>query len=334
MTGRAVAATSPHRSGAPECRSCGAPIGPDRAMRGSCGAAVCEARLAEKAARAEFQRGWQDHVAVQRRGIERAATGIAAAVHRLGRPPEEIAFGVVPRQVARLVQLSESRRAAFAAHLQRIVSAAFASGEPVVDLGRREACERDEEPLADAACATCGGRCCMLGGGTHAFLTVEAIQLHRARNPEATGEQIVAHYLSRLPDASVEHSCVYHGARGCVLPRRERADVCNRYHCNPQSDLLRRFRGMSAGAAVIVADDGETEPAVAVFDHAGWRPQRSAPGEAIPPERLGQTVAAALGQMPAELTAEMPTPPGSEVWHAAESAEALSGHAAGPSEGR
>ena len=306
MSGRPVEATSPHESGAPECRFCGVALRPDEVVRGACGSAGCEARLAEKASRAEFQRGFQDYVAVQRRGIERAAAGIAAAVGRLGRAPDEVAFGVVPRQVARLVPLRAARRAAFAAHLERITADAFAAGEPAVDLGRREASEREEEPLLDAACASCQGRCCVLGGGTHAFLTVETVQLYRARNPEATGPQIAALYLSRLPDPSVEHSCVYHGAHGCVLPRQERADLCNRYHCNPQSDLLRRFRGMRASAAVIVADDGEAEPRVAVFDRAGWRPLPPRPEQKAAAGVLGRVVAVAMDQMPDVLAGERP----------------------------
>ncbi|HET7408978.1 MAG TPA: hypothetical protein VFJ13_02145 [Paracoccaceae bacterium] len=302
MSDQPVGAASPHRPGVPECRFCGVALMPDQAARDICGAPCCEARRAQEAARTIFQRSWQDHVGMQRLGIERAAAGVTAAVGRLGRPPEEIAFGVVPRQQGRVVPLPTARRSAFAAHLEAIVGQAFATAKPAVDLARREPCEREEAPLLDAACATCQGKCCLLGGGTHAFLTADTIQFHRVRNPDAAPAEIVAHYLSQLPEASVEHSCVYHGPRGCVLPRRERATVCNRYHCNPQSEMIRRFREMSAEAAVIVADDGEAEPAVAVFDQAGWRRVES--GRDAAPGMVTRTVAAAMGQMPAELAAE------------------------------
>lgn len=300
--------------GAPQCRFCGAPLSPHQAVRGVCGAPECEARRVQEAARAVFRRDWAAHVATQRHGIEHAAGDIAAAVRELGKQPDEIAFGVVPRQDGAVMALPQARRAAFAAHLREITAESVARGAaPAVDPTRRAASERAEAPVLDAACATCQGKCCLLGGATHAFLDAATIDLYRARHPQASAPEIVEHYLARLPDASVEHSCVYHGDRGCVLPRRERSDVCNRYHCNPQMDLLRRFRESPAGAAVIVAVHGEAGPAVAAFDEAGRRVLPPGSGQGTAPALVERVVAVAMAQMPAALTGEAPVEMPAEI---------------------
>ena len=40
---------------------------------------------------------------------------------------------------------------------------------------------------------------------------------------------VVAHFVARIAEVSVAHSCVYHGAKGCTLDRAERAPICNRW---------------------------------------------------------------------------------------------------------
>lgn len=332
--GRHPAAALPPRPGAPECRFCGAPLTAHQAVRGVCAAPACVTRRVQEASRLVFQRSWQDHVDRQRLGIEAAAAQVASAAHQLGEAPEAIAFGVVPHQDGTVTELPEERRADFIRHLDRIIADAFAAGEPPQpDLNRREIDEQSENPLIGATCATCQGRCCLLGGGTHAFLTAETIQLYRWRNPAATPGEVSAHYLSHLPKRTVEHSCVYHGARGCTLSRQARADVCNRYHCNPQSDLLRRFRAMGAKSAVIVAHDDDAGPAVGVFDASGWRRHAAAdrdnnggvnggtdadPGAGpdtcgVSLEMIGRTVAAAIAQLPPDLPGERPSAPAEPV---------------------
>ena len=270
-----------------------------------CAGRACETRRVQEASRLVFQRSWRDYVDRQRLGIEAAAAQVASAVRQLGAAPETIAFGVVPHQAGALAELPEERRAGFILHLDRIIAEAFAAGEPPEpELHRRELEEQREDPLIDATCATCQGKCCVLGGARHAFLTAETIQLYRWRNPDATPGEVRAHYLSQVPERTVEHSCVYHGARGCTLSRRVRADVCNRYHCNPQSDLLRRFRAMAAKSAVIVANEDESGPAVGVFDASGWRRHAAdadADADPVSPETIGRTVAAAIAQAPPDL---------------------------------
>lgn len=323
MTGSPGGADARLRPGQPGCRFCGATLDPHQAVRGVCADRHCEMQRVQEAARAVFHRNWEDYVARQRQGIERSAADVALAARQLGGSPETIAIGVVPRQDSPVVPLPDDRRAGFAAHLDKIIAEAFAAGEPDVDPPRREADEAAEHPLISATCASCQGKCCFLGNLRHAFLTVDAVQLYRLRHPEAASDEIKAHYLARLPDEHVRHSCVYHGGRGCVLPRRERADICNRYHCNPQADLLRRFKAMPATRAIIVADEDDVAPAVGLYDVAeGWRPLRAGDPVSLelgPPEpdEIARTLDVAMAQVPPDLAPEpgsVPPPPPACAW--------------------
>lgn len=302
----------PPRPGQPLCRFCETPLDPHQAARGGiCGAHRCEMRRVQEASRAVFQRDWDSYVGRQRRAVEAAAPDIARAAARLRDDPDTLAIGVVPHLDRPLVSLPQSRLDEFTAHLDEIIDKAFAEGAPDLDLSEREGEERPEEPLIDATCATCQGKCCVLGGPSHAFLSATTIQQYRARNPAAGKTGIRAHYLGRLPDRSVEHSCVYHGPKGCVLDRSERADMCNRYHCNPQTQLLKTFREMGADKAIIVANEDNAGPAVATYDRAeGWRALSADPDlEAFAqnpdpdPDLMQRAVAAAMGQIPPDLPA-------------------------------
>lgn len=267
----------PPYPGQPICKFCEKPLTPQQAVTGGiCGAMKCEMQRVQGAARGVFQRNWQTYVGRQRDAVKTVGREIAAAAARLGAKPDEIAVGVVPRQERPLVELPEERRDAFAAHLDEIITKAFAEGEPEADLETREKEEAPELPLIDATCASCQGKCCFLGGPAHGFLNAGNIQQFRLRNSEATPESIKAHYLGKLPEVSVEHSCVYHGPVGCVLDRTERGDVCNRYHCNPQTQLLLRYREMGASKAVIVATEDNVDPVVATYtEQDGWLPPQS-----------------------------------------------------------
>jgi hypothetical protein len=63
--------------------------------------------------------------------------------------------------------------------------------------------------------------------------------------------------MSKIPRQSVEYSCVYHGDRGCTLPRSMRASICNTYHCE----------GLKALAAKLDQHPGEPILLVATTEH-------------------------------------------------------------------
>ncbi len=203
--------------------------------------------------------------------VEAHGPEIDAAAAELGGDPAEIAYGLVPRQGRPVSSLPDERRTEFGSRLDQLVTLAFTDDRPVPQTERDG--EEPENPLTVAACATCAGQCCTLGAPAYAFLTVETIQRFRQRNPGTTGAEVAAHYLGRLPERSVEESCVYHGEHGCALPRTERSDVCNRYHCGPLIQLGRRFDELGTSKALIVACDGKTAPVIGIHESGrGWHP--------------------------------------------------------------
>ena len=64
-----------------------------------------------------------------------------------------------------------------------------------------------------------------------------------------------AHYLARIPVQHVDGSCLYHGEEGCVLPRDERAPICNGWACPPLK-AARRHMDAAAEGAVLAAYQG------------------------------------------------------------------------------
>lgn len=87
-------------------------------------------------------------------------------------------------------------------------------------------------PIIAAICATCQGNCCQHGRDNHAYLTGETLQRWRDDNPGSDTDEVCEKYLSYIPPRHTENSCLYHTSIGCALPRKMRADICNRYLCN------------------------------------------------------------------------------------------------------
>lgn len=317
--------------GRPVCRFCGAPLDPHQAAKGAiCAAPRCQMQRVQQASRAVFQRDWDSYIGNQRKAVEVSGPLIAQAARELNADPTRLAIGVVPHQDRALVPLPDDRRAEFTARLDEIIATAFAEPAPELDLTRREREEAGEHPLIDATCSACQGKCCSLGGPQMAFLKPSDIQRYRQRHPGCGAGEARAYYLNHIPERSVEYACVFQSAKGCTLDRSDRADICNRYHCNPQTQLLKRLRDMSADKAVIIANEGDAGPVVAAFDLQGghWRIKEGAglDDELIAardgPDKSEAMAAldAALAQLPPPLPqsssppggARRPVPPGCE----------------------
>jgi len=294
--------------GRPVCRFCGSALDVHQAARGAvCAAEPCQRKRIQEASRAVFQRNWDDYVERQRRAAELAAPLIARALRRLKARPDRTAIGVVPHLDRPLVPLPPDRRAEFEARLDEIVANAFAGPPPDLDPdpARRAREEAPEHPLIAATCATCQGMCCTIGASQNAFLTESDIQRFRYRHPGAEAAAVRAHYLGRLPETSVKNSCVYQSAAGCTLDRCDRADICNRYHCNPQTQLLTRMREMKARKAVIVGHEGDMGPVVGTLDaRSGYaRLPDGRPEDGVTETEIAAARAAAVAQVPAPLPA-------------------------------
>ena len=99
-------------------------------------------------------------------------------------------------------------------------------------------------------CALCRGRCCRLGLHGKAFLGAGPLRTWLAQQPGATWAEAVDHYLGFVGPEHLDKSCLFHGARGCTLPRERRSDVCNHFACNTLEQV--RDSAATAPRAVVV----------------------------------------------------------------------------------
>lgn len=268
-----------------QCRVClgpmpQGPIRPPRPGQPPKDRTVCDNPTCQTRARLEAQA--ESAANVPRTGsawLERARARtdhmLEAALAQVGAEDRaEIAYGFAPFIDPGLEPLSPERRAAFEAHLDRILAEAFAE-EPIdptplrtfevedhADFDRRDRQTEPGPPALDAACIACQGDCCTQAYRAHAFLTERSIAYVRHRWPEATPDEIRDAYLSRLPEQGVRKSCIFHGPVGCTLPREIRADVCNRFDCSFRKALARELdeKGLDRAVAVGLSDDHEEHP--------------------------------------------------------------------------
>ena len=156
-------------------------------------------------------------------------------------PVDEVLHLVLPSGPRRQRPLAQRRRERYRRHLQH--SLALLMSAPAADAvapvpvpapvpARPADPGSTGPPWAASLCGVCRGGCCPVGGDT-AFLDATTLQRFMHQHPELGPDQVVAHYLSRLPAASMAGSCINHTRQGCSLPRAMRSDVCNVYRCGP-----------------------------------------------------------------------------------------------------
>jgi hypothetical protein len=155
----------------------------------------------------------------------------------------------------RLIAVTAPRRDAHRAHLESLIA---------------EPSDADIQPLAPAAaastlgaqdgrlCAQCGGRCCSHGGQRHAFITLPQLLRWQQAEPGRTLQDAVIFFMERLPPEHVAASCLYHGARGCALPREHRADVCNAHTCDALDRVQATLRDAPRAAFVAITLSGDS----------------------------------------------------------------------------
>lgn len=114
-------------------------------------------------------------------------------------------------------------------------------------------------------CRLCAGRCCNQGYRNHAFLAAGTLQKTAQARAIASVDELVSHYLKRLPPVHVRDSCLFHGPGGCALPREDRSEICNSYVCKPALQLEDRL-------------ERETDVVIVVASHEN-RPYRAAVAE-------------------------------------------------------
>ena len=129
-----------------------------------------------------------------------------------------------------------------------------------------ERADSNFDVLANHACGTCLGFCCF-AGREHAFLSEADVRRTRADKKLASIESVADHFLSFIPEQTVEGSCLFHGPAGCGMPRRMRSDMCNTTLCPSLVHLYHKSAGQAETqsylfAATNLEDDLADKPRV------------------------------------------------------------------------
>jgi hypothetical protein len=205
------------------------------AAAGTCAAPECQYELVRKHNQAAEQRRREDDerraaLAENVRPIAAAALGITNA----GRYP----LVVIPRAEPRLVPLAAERRVALTLHLTRIIAEAVGTESDAPPDAMPPEAPPELGAVLGQACGLCEGYCCGLGQNS-AYLSVPTLRRYLAAHPNKSAGDLLAEYLSRLSDESVEGSCIYHQATGCGLSREMRSETCNRHFCQGLKEFRR-----------------------------------------------------------------------------------------------
>ncbi len=151
--------------------------------------------------------------------------------------PETYCVIITPANEHPLVPLPRENRYHFVKRLIQLV-------ETTLTDGWREPKPLDafqpQTQILEAACANCGGKCC-LRGGTRAHLDQDAIYRTVQLHPKADTRLIISAYCSYLPIETYSGSCVFHAANGCSLPRVMRSNVCLNTICGSIVEIQQRM---------------------------------------------------------------------------------------------
>lgn len=242
-------APPPSRAGRPRsaerlCAECGCAIDA-RALGRTCDHVRCQAKYNSRAS--DIVR--ENHEA--RAAKLRAACGGGDAL------PDVVGF--LPANERVLLPIGDARRASLRAHLERVAREGQDDGHPTP-------AEPDflADPLLGQACALCEGACCV-HGAERAYLDARTLARFFAERPEGTAEEAVELYLGHVGAEGYDDSCIYHGPRGCTLPRALRAEVCNSYLCPGIRTLAAHLR-RDRTRALISAGPNRSVVRLAIID--------------------------------------------------------------------
>lgn len=109
-----------------------------------------------------------------------------------------------------------------------------------------------EAPFFGTGCRLCRGACCRTGAD-HAYLNIGQVRAFIAANPGLSEDEIVNSYFCHVPELSIENSCIFHGEKGCTLPRDMRSDMCNRWLCRGLKEIRAKLELGSVPSFYVVA---------------------------------------------------------------------------------
>jgi len=143
----------------------------------------------------------------------------------------------VPAALRPATRLPQERLSALSDHLTQLVSAVREEEEEppnATPLDETETDATDADRVAafflEQGCATCQGYCC-LSGRNLAYLDKGMMSRYLAEQTPLEPTEVLSDFSSHVPEITCKDSCIYHGDRGCSLPREMRSSICNGFEC-------------------------------------------------------------------------------------------------------
>ncbi len=238
-----------------------------RLGRGHCGAAACRQQAAAEATK----RRWK---ALARQAVEQAIRQADGGLDASHPPPAVLWLRPANREME---AVSDALREALAEAWRRGAADGWRHLYEGVDSAQAL------PAAATALCVQCGGGCCAHGAKHHAFVDADVLARWQAAHPGSSTEDAIADYLAHLPALHVKHGCAFQSATGCTLPRERRADVCNRYACEPLQRLAELVSEDPDAAAVVLTPDGALLERAALLQGGRLTPLTGLPYPDDPP---------------------------------------------------
>ncbi|MEN8150619.1 MAG: hypothetical protein ABFS86_12405 [Planctomycetota bacterium] len=241
------------------CAVCGNPLTPHQVVTGGvCDDTECRREVAVRHASEAKRRKRRGQLARARAWFSRLRQADPE------RYPGDALVAVLPLNMRPLAPFPEARRRAIRDHLTAALSEAAArlpdleAGEWVSPAPPFTYDVRESElPVLGAACATCRGQCCAVGGD-HAFLSSDVFIPRLLADPDLTTDDLLEEYLGYLPEIHFQDQCVYQSDTGCRLPREGRSATCNTFLCNSLLKLGEDTMAHGPRAVFGVTMEGDT----------------------------------------------------------------------------
>jgi len=206
-----------------------------------------------------------DQARARQRQAALGSQALAAAMAHggAGQAPARVVF-LQPWQPVQ-APVTEAQRRSHRAHLQAVVA-----DSTVIDRTRLAAFTAVQGlPQADRLCAHCRGHCCQHGLGWHAFMDLLSLQRWADTQDGATLADAVDHFMAQLPATHADGGCLYQGEQGCVLPREQRADICNGFACRPLEEVQQATQQDPQATVVALSVQGGQAQRVVLISATG-----------------------------------------------------------------
>lgn len=220
------------------CGVCGKPISDrDWRMFESCDFWKCRAEQRRKHREARARREEEE-----RRGRKELAGRLClfrdeVAVSLGVGEPERFLPVTIPASEWTISRLPQDRLSALGDHLGQLVADARKDREESARDGSDDgtpaaASEGDcmRASILQQACAICRGYCC-LSRKDLAYLNKDMMSTYLDEHPQYDPLEVISEFLSHVPEKTFTDSCIYHGEKGCGLPRDMRPSICNEFEC-------------------------------------------------------------------------------------------------------